>query len=66
MATSSRSANARIDSSAMYCILCIDFPPSIINLNQCKGWAGCYIQATSETKWYSVLICLEGFIHVFL
>jgi hypothetical protein len=66
LCATSGAANAGIDSSLVFGVFRIDFPPNLVDMKQEGGRAGRRPEGSVVDDFYCVLISLEGFIHLFL
>jgi ATP-dependent DNA helicase RecQ len=57
--------NAGIDSPNIRAVYRNDFPPSILDISQECGRAGCRPDATPDVYSYNMCFSLEGFLHVY-
>jgi superfamily II DNA helicase RecQ len=66
LSATSGAANAGIDSSLVYGVFRVDFPPNLVDMKQEGGRCGRCQEGLSVNDFYCIMISLEGFLHLFL
>jgi superfamily II DNA helicase RecQ len=66
LTATSGAANAGIDSSQVFGVFRVDFPPNMVDMKQEGGRAGRRTEGLIVEDFYCVMISLEGFLHLFL
>jgi hypothetical protein len=66
LSATSGAANAGIDSAQVFGVFRVDFPPTMVDMKQEGGRAGCRPEGLIVEDFYCVMLSLEGFMHLFL
>jgi hypothetical protein len=62
LTATSGAANAGLDDPEVYGVTRLEFPPSLLDVQQEKGRAGRRPEATSDTDWYMLCFSLESYV----